>query len=303
LADAKVVEIGGMTRRQLSESLLTVRLSGSIAGEVVVGLESLRLASEKEWTKPVPSATIDFDAEWCPGASAATAAKRAVAAPAASKSITSRRGNPAPRQHAVELAVCCQPAQMQWCHHFLLVLNRDTHAALPHRDKLYGELDAALHAGMHIILAHEQREDHGGISFKEIIVSTPDWLLKDSSAEDGKRLYKELAVPINGGAHHPTSLHLLLSSIAQLEELAAPSQQALGFLHLLPGVDRGPQGLGSEPTPPDPSRPPRQHTCTLAVPTSRIHTSTACREDKAKQDSEGPWRVTQPTSQCAGSQP
>ena len=115
------------------------------------------------------------------------------------------------------LKVCTNAAKMAECQHFLLYLNKATHdTSLPHTKALYDEIETALALKMHVLLAHEQRPTHGGTVFKSIIDTTPVEL-RDQLDEDGsyvgKRLYKELAIGICGGAHFATSLHMLLGAI------------------------------------------------------------------------------------------
>ena len=122
------------------------------------------------------------------------------------------------------LVVCDDPTEMQACQHVLLYLNRTTHNGSSTARALYGELSDALNKGVHILLAHEQRPDKGGTTFKDIIDTTPVEVrdeLDENGAYVGKRLYKELAVGICGGSHQPSSLHLLLGAVASVPVSAA----------------------------------------------------------------------------------
>ena len=94
---------------------------------------------------------------------------------------------------------------------------------------------------MHFLLVHETRTDKRGCTFKHIIDSTPKPLVWQDGA---KRLYKELALMICGGALFPLAgagllnvgLHLLLNAAAMAPAswpgLPAPRSKAPGARQL-----------------------------------------------------------------------
>jgi hypothetical protein len=93
--------------------------------------------------------------------------------------------------------------------HFLLYLNRQTHAGSDGA-ALAREIRHAWDANMKIVIIHERDPARGGCEFRDVFLTTPQDLIDDG-------LYRQLAVPFEGGAAHREVSRALLAEALDAE--------------------------------------------------------------------------------------